>query len=64
VVRNLVIENMSVEKAKRVLDVKGFPGAEISGVRIHHSTFKGIQKPDTVIEADVKLENCVVGKQS
>jgi hypothetical protein len=35
VVRNLIIERMQVEKAKRVLDVQGFPGAEISGVRIY-----------------------------
>jgi polygalacturonase len=60
VVRNLVIENMSVGNAKRVLDVQGFPGSEISGVRIYHSDFGGISKADTVVGGDVKLENCVV----
>jgi len=60
VVRNLVIENMVVANAARVLDVKGFPGAEISGVRLHHSTFKGIAKADAVEQADVKLIDCVV----
>jgi unsaturated rhamnogalacturonyl hydrolase len=60
VVRNLIIERIQVEKAKRVLDVQGFPGAEISEVRIYDSFFNGITKPDTVIEADVKLINSTV----
>jgi unsaturated rhamnogalacturonyl hydrolase len=60
VVRNLVIENMHVANAQRVLDVHGFPGSEISGVRIHGSSFKGISKPDVVKEADVKLIECSV----
>jgi unsaturated rhamnogalacturonyl hydrolase len=63
VVRNLVIENMTVAKTPRVLDVKGFAGAEISGVRLHNSTFKGISKEDVVQEADVKLVDCVVEKK-
>jgi unsaturated rhamnogalacturonyl hydrolase len=63
VVRNLVIENMTVENAKRVLDIKGFKGAEISGVRIHNSSFKGITGTDTVLETDVKLVDCVVEKK-
>ena len=63
VVRNLVIENLTVTNTPRVLDVKGFPAAEISGVRIHNSTFKGISKEDTVKEADVKLVDCVVEKK-
>lgn len=60
VVRNLVIENLSVANAKRVLDVQGFAGAEISGVRLYNSTFKGISQPDVIKEADVKLVGCVV----
>jgi unsaturated rhamnogalacturonyl hydrolase len=63
VVRNLVIENMVVADAKRVLDVQGFAGAEISGVRIRHSSFKGITQADVVKEADVKLEDCVVERK-
>jgi hypothetical protein len=27
-------------------------------VRIYNSTFKQIQKPDQIIDADVKLVNC------
>ena len=63
VVRNLIIENLNVAEAPRVLDVKGFPGAEISGVRFYNSTFKGITKPDNVIEGDVKLVDCVVERR-
>jgi len=63
VVRNLVIENLVVDKARRVLDVQGFPSAEISGVRIHNSVFRGITRDDTVIEADVKLMDCQVLRQ-
>lgn len=60
VVRNVVIENMTVEKTPRVLNVVGFPGAEISGVRVLNSTFKQIKKPNQVIEGDVKLVDCVL----
>jgi unsaturated rhamnogalacturonyl hydrolase len=60
VVRNLVIERMIVAHAKRVLDIRGFPGAEISGVRLHDSSFAGITKDDTVLGADVKLVDCTV----
>jgi len=60
VARNVVMENITVAQTPRVLDVRGFPGAEISGVRIYNSTFKKIKKPDTVIDADVKLAGCVL----
>ncbi len=63
ILRNLVIENMTVGNAKRVLDVQGFRGSEISGVRILNSSFKGIAKADSIVEADVKLENCVVERK-
>jgi unsaturated rhamnogalacturonyl hydrolase len=56
--RNVVMENIAVAHTPRVLNVKGFPGAEISGVRIYNSTFKEIKKPDQVIDADVKLVDC------
>ena len=62
-VQNVVIENRTVENAKRVLDVRGFTGFEIRGIRIHNSTFKGISKNDTVVEADVMLKNCVVERK-
>jgi hypothetical protein len=45
-----------------VLNVRGFPAAAISGIRICHSTFKQILKSDVVEHADVKLVDCVLEK--
>lgn len=58
VARNVVMENITVAHTPRVLNVRGFPAAEISGVRIYNSTFKEIKKPDVIVDADVKLVNC------
>ena len=58
VARNVVMENIRVAQTPRVLNVRGFPAASISGVRIYNSTFKQIQKSDQIIDADVKLVNC------
>ena len=58
VARNIVMENIKVAQTPRVLNVKGFPAASITGVRIYNSTFKEIKKPDVVIDADVKLVDC------
>jgi polygalacturonase len=60
VARNVVMENVTVAHTPRVLNVQGFPGAEISGVRICNSAFKQIQKPDIVQDAEVKLVNCLL----
>ncbi len=60
VARNVVMENVTVNLTPRVLNIAGYPGAEISGVRIYNSTFKQIQGPDVVKEADVKLVDCVL----
>ena len=60
VARNIVMENITVKQTPRVLNVVGFPGAEINGVRIYNSTFKQVEKPDTIKEADVKLVGCTV----
>jgi polygalacturonase len=58
VAKNVAMENITVAHTPRVLNVRGFPAASISDVRIYNSVFKDIQKPDQVIEADVKLVNC------
>jgi unsaturated rhamnogalacturonyl hydrolase len=60
VARNIIMENISANQTPRVLNVVGFPGAEISAVRIYNSAFNDVQKSDTVKEADVKLVNCQV----
>ena len=62
VARNIVMENITVDKTPRVLNVVGFKGAEISGVRIYNSTFNEIQKTNVIIEADVKLVDCRIKK--
>ena len=58
VARNVAMENITVAQTPRVLNVRGFPGAEISNVRIYNSTFKQVAAPDVVQDADVKLVNC------
>ena len=60
VARNVAMENISVAQTPRVLNVRGFPAAEISDVRIYHSTFKQVAGPDVVENADVKLVNCLL----
>ncbi len=60
VARNVVMENITVARTPRVLNVRGFPAASISDVRIYNSNFKQIQKPDVVQDADVKLVNCLL----
>jgi polygalacturonase len=56
--RNIVMEKITVEHTPRVLNVVGFAGAEIVGVRIYDSSFNDVKKSDVVTEADVKLINC------
>ena len=58
VARNVVMENIKVAQTPRVLNVRGFPAADISGVRIYNSTFKQVKNPDVVLNADVKLAGC------
>ena len=58
VARNVVMDNIAVEHTPRVLNVRGFPDAEISNIRIYNSTFKDVRKPDVVRDADVKLIDC------
>jgi polygalacturonase len=58
IARNVVLENIKVAQTPRVLNVRGFPAATITDVRIYNSVFKQVKKPDQVIEADVKLVNC------
>ncbi len=61
VARNVVIENVTVDHTPRVFNITGFPAAEISGVRVLHSTFHKVQRDDVIHDAaDVKIEDCVV----
>jgi polygalacturonase len=60
VVHNVEMDHVKVAHTPRVLNVRGFPGAEISDVRIYHSVFHQIRKPDVVQDADVKLVDCTL----
>lgn len=62
VAKNVVMENISVAHTPRVLNVRGFPGASISHITIANSVFKDIQRPDQVVDADVKLVDCKLEK--
>jgi len=63
VVRNVVIERMTVENVNRVLDIRGFPAAEISGIRIHNSVFRNLVKENFVKDGDVRLVDCEVKRR-
>jgi unsaturated rhamnogalacturonyl hydrolase len=64
IARTIVMENITVRETPRVLNVVGFPGAEISGVRIYNSTFRQVQGKDVVKDAgDVELVDCVMEPQ-
>jgi unsaturated rhamnogalacturonyl hydrolase len=61
VVRNVVMQNVTVRETPRVLNVVGIPAGEINGVRILNSTFRNVKSEDVVKQATgVKLVNCVV----
>ena len=60
VARNIVMENITVAQTPRVLNVRGFPAAEIRNVRIFRSRFQQVKKPDVVQNADVKLVDCQI----
>ena len=55
---NVVMDHITVAHTPRVLNVRGFPAADISDMRIYRSTFKQIKQPDVVQDADVKLVDC------
>jgi unsaturated rhamnogalacturonyl hydrolase len=63
VVRNVVMEEVTVQQTPRVLRVEGFPGATIENVRIHNSSFHNVQMDDLVQDAQgVELINCTVAR--
>ena len=58
VARNVLMDNVKVAHTPRVLNVVGFPSAEISNIRLQNCVFKDIKKPDVIKEADVKFSGC------
>jgi len=63
VVRHVVAEGLTVASAPRVLDVRGLPNAEISGVRLSRCVFQGVTRPDVVEHAAVEMVDCLVEKR-
>jgi hypothetical protein len=54
-----VMERVQVKETPRVLDVAGFPGAKIEGVRVCNSTFEKVSKENRIQDAeDVQLIGC------
>jgi polygalacturonase len=62
VIRNVRIENVDVENAPRVVDAQSFPGGTVEGVTITGSRFRNVSKPDTIINADVRISGCEIVK--
>jgi polygalacturonase len=62
VIRNVVVENVSAGKAPQVVNARSFPGATATGIRILNSKFGGVEKPDEIQNADVKVEGCEISK--
>ena len=61
--RNVVMENITVNRTPRVLNIVGFPGAEISGVSIYDSFFNDVKRPDVVETPDRQLVGCVIERR-
>ena len=62
--RNVVLEQVTVRHAPRVLHIVGFPGADISRVRLYDCAFQEVEKPDVTKEADVKLIGCEIRQRN
>jgi hypothetical protein len=54
------MENVEVEQAARVLDIRTFEGAEIRDVRLVRCRVRGVTRPDRVDGGDVQLVDCEV----
>ena len=63
IAENIRMNAVTVSNTPRVVNVRGFPGAVISGIEIIDSTFKGITKPDVIVDANVQLTRCTIERQ-
>jgi len=48
VMRNVRVENITSQKSKYAVYLKGYPDAKIDGVRIAHCTFNNVAQPDVI----------------
>jgi polygalacturonase len=64
VVRNIQVERVTCRKMKSVLYLRGYPNAQIRGVRVSDSVFEEAAKPDTVENVQgLELRNVKVNGQ-
>jgi polygalacturonase len=61
VLRNVTIEKVTTRSCGQVLNLGGFPGVMIEGIRLKDCTFRGVEKPDRIRDAQAPArENVVV----
>jgi polygalacturonase len=61
-VSNVSLSGITVANTPRILNVRGYPGASISDVRITDSTFRGLVKPDVLVDASVDIKDCTLDR--
>ena len=63
-VRNIEVKHVTCRKMKSVLYLRGYPNAQIRGVRVSDSVFETAAKPDTVENVEgLELRNVKVNGQ-
>jgi len=61
VVRNILVERLSVRRARHALFLRGLPGAPIRGLVVRDSTFRGVTRSSLLEHVeDLLLQNVVV----
>jgi hypothetical protein len=54
-----VVENITSQKSKYALYLRGYPEAPIKDVHVSHCTFNNVGQPDVIQHvADIQLEDC------
>ena len=65
VLRNLTIERLRVEKAGRVLDVQGLPGAPVRNITLRDCSFNGVHEESIISYTEgLSIRNVRVNGQS
>jgi polygalacturonase len=65
VLRNVTIENVNAKSCGQVLNIGGFPGAILEDIRLKNCTFRGVEKPDRIVDApSPAMGNVVVERVS
>ena len=65
VLRNLTIERLRVEKAGRVLDVQGLPGAPVHNITLRDCSFNGVHEESIISHTErLSIQNVRVNGQS